>query len=47
MKNIVLFPLRWKFPVKLICWVTLGSALKACYLVESIATDKKCCFKYG
>ena len=47
MKNIVLFPLRWKFPVKLIRWITFGSALKACYVVESIAIDKKFCFKYG
>ena len=30
MKNMVVFPPRSKFPVKLICWIAFGSASSAC-----------------
>ena len=36
MKNIVLFPGRSRFPVKLICCIVFGSALSACCLLKSI-----------
>ena len=36
-KNIVLFPVLSKFAVKLICWIGVGSASRACCLLKSIA----------
>ena len=36
-KNIVLFPVLSKFAVKLICWIAVGSASRACRLLKSIA----------
>ena len=36
-KNIVVFPSLSKFAVKLFCWIAVGSASNACYLLRSIA----------
>ena len=37
MKNIVVFPSRSEFPVKLICWFAFGSASSSYCLLKSIA----------
>ena len=37
MKNIVIFPSQFRFPVKLICCVAIRSASSACCLLKSIA----------
>ena len=47
MKNIVVFPVRSRFPVKLIFSIVLGSGCSACYLLESIAIKLKCYLKKG
>ena len=36
-KNIVVFPARYKFPSKSISWVAFGSACSACCLLKPIA----------
>ena len=36
MKKIVLFPSLVRFPVKLICCISLGSVSSVCYLLKSI-----------
>ena len=36
-KSIVVFPALSKFAVKLICWISLGSASRTCYLLKSVA----------
>ena len=33
MKNVVIFLVPSKFAVKLFCWIALGSASRACYLL--------------
>ena len=33
MKNVVVFLVPSKFAVKLFCWIALGSASRACYLL--------------
>ena len=42
MKNIAVFPVGFRFPVKCICYITLGLASNACCLLRSIAI--KCSF---
>ena len=37
MENIVVLPLSSKSPVKLIYWIALGSALRACSLLKSVS----------
>ena len=39
MKNIVLFPSRSKFPVKIICCIAFESVSSACCLIQSIAIN--------
>ena len=37
MKDIIVFPARSRFPVKLICCIPFGSASSACCFLRSIA----------
>ena len=42
MKNIIVFPIQSKFPIKLICCVALGSATSVFCLLKSIAINLQC-----
>ena len=45
MKNIVITPGQFKFPVKLICCTALGSASSGYCLLKSIVMILQCSFK--
>ena len=47
MRNIVLFPFRFKFPVNLIWSIVFGSVSSACCLLKSIKINLQCSFKQG
>ena len=47
MKEIVAFLTHSRFPVKLICCITFGSALSTCHLLKSIAISLWYSLKYA